>query len=106
MVRSSALPFSLFAHSRVGKIKPIKLIQKTVRFQDVLCKLSDVWHISDNMVIDLEEFTCAIYGKSRHKSVDDLRYSILKQKCINLERNINLSKFQHVERHCLSILDK
>ena len=41
------------------------------------------------MVIDLEEFTCAIYGKSRHTSVHDLRYSILKQKCISLERNID-----------------
>ena len=51
------------------------------------CKLSGVWHISVDTVTDLKEFTCAIYGKSRHKSVDDLRYSILKQKCINLERN-------------------
>ena len=76
---SSALHFCLFAHSRVGKIKPIKLSQKTVRFQDV--NKLDVWHISDDMVIDLEEFTCAIYGiygKSRQKSVHDLRYSILK----------------------------
>ena len=32
---SSALHFCLFAHSRVGRIKPIKLSQKTVRFQDV-----------------------------------------------------------------------
>ena len=32
---SSALHFCLFAHSRVGEIKPIKLSQKTVRFQDV-----------------------------------------------------------------------
>ena len=56
--------------------KPIKLSQKTVRFQDV--NKLDVWHISDDMVIDLEELTCAIYGKSRHKSVHDLRYSILK----------------------------
>ena len=58
------------------------------------------------MVIDLEEFTCAIYGKSRHKSVHDIRYSILKQKCINLECNIDLSQFplrrktlpQHIRR--------
>ena len=58
------------------------------------------------MVIDLEEFTCAIYGKSRHTSVHDLRYSILKQKCINLECNIDLSQFpscrktlsQHIRR--------
>ena len=58
------------------------------------------------MVIDLEEFTCAIYEKSRHTSVHDLRYSILQQKCINLERNIDLNQFpscrktlsQHIRR--------
>ena len=47
----------------------IKLIQKIMRFQDVLCKLGDVWYISDDLVTDLEEFTCDMY-----------RYSILKQK--------------------------
>ena len=29
--------------------------------QDVLCKLEDVWHISDDLVTDLEEFPCAMY---------------------------------------------
>ena len=32
-----------------------------MRFQDVLCKLGDVWHISDDLVTDQEEFTCAMY---------------------------------------------
>ena len=32
-----------------------------MRFQDVLCKLEDVWHISDDLVTDLEEFTYAMY---------------------------------------------
>ena len=40
-----------------------------MRFQDVLRKLEDVWHISDDLVTDLEEFTCDMY-----------RYSILNQK--------------------------
>ena len=40
-----------------------------MRFQDVLCKLGDVWHISDDLVTNLEELTCDMY-----------RYSILKQK--------------------------
>ena len=47
----------------------IKLIQKTMRFQDVLCKSGDVWHISDDLVTDPEELTCDMY-----------RYSVLKQK--------------------------
>ena len=33
-----------------------------MRFQDLLCsKLEDVWHISDDLVTDLEELTCAMY---------------------------------------------
>ena len=32
-----------------------------MRFQDVLCKLGDVSHISDDLVTDLEEFTCDMY---------------------------------------------
>ena len=32
-----------------------------MRFKDVLCKLEDVWHISDDLVTDLEAFTCAMY---------------------------------------------
>ena len=32
-----------------------------MRFQDALCKLEDVWHISDDLVTDLEELTCAMY---------------------------------------------
>ena len=40
-----------------------------MRFQDVLCKLGDVWHISDDLVTDLEELARDMY-----------RHSILKQK--------------------------
>ena len=40
-----------------------------MRFRDVLCKLGDVWHISDDLVADLEELTRDMY-----------RYSVLKQK--------------------------
>ena len=56
---SSALHFCLFVHSRVGKIKPIKL--KTVRFQDV--NLLDVWHISDDIV---SQFTPCRKTLSQH----------------------------------------
>ena len=62
-----------------------------MRFQDVLCKLGDVWHISDDLVTDLEELTCDMY-----------RYSILKQKWAILTS----ANFHYVGRHCLSILDK
>ena len=62
-----------------------------MRFQDVLCKLGDVWHISDDLVTDLEELARDMY-----------RHSILKQKWAIL----TLANFHYVDRHCLSILDK
>ena len=59
-----------------------------MRFQDVLCKLEDVWHISDDLVTDLEEFTCAMYV-SLH--------------CFDAEvSNIDLSQFPP----CSGILDE
>ena len=62
-----------------------------MRFQNVLCKLGDVWHISDDLVTDLEELTRDMY-----------RYSILKQKWAIL----TLANFYYGKRHCLSILDE
>ena len=62
-----------------------------MRVQDVLCKLGDVWHISDDLVTDLEELTCDMY-----------RYSIFKQKWAIL----TWASFHYVEIHCLSILDE
>ena len=62
-----------------------------MRFQDVLCKLGDVWHISDDLVTDLKELNCDMY-----------RYSFLKQKWAIFTS----ANFHYVDRHCLSILDK
>ena len=62
-----------------------------MRFQNVLGKLGDVWHISDDSVTDLEELTRDMY-----------RYSILKQKWAIK----TLANFYYVKRHCLSILDE
>ena len=62
-----------------------------MRFQDVLCKSGDVWHISDDLVTDLQELTRDMY-----------RLSILKQKWAILTS----ANFHYVERHCPSILDE
>ena len=59
-----------------------------MRFQDVLCKLDDVWHISDDLVADLEEFTCAMYVLLHYFEVE--------------VRNIDLSQFPP----CGGILDE
>ena len=100
------------AFKGVGKVRPIKLLQKMPAYQPVLASLGDEWTVTDGAFIKLEEFTCALYGKLRHKSVDDLRYDILQQKCggpdgsIDVTRNIDLGQLplcasvlhQHIRR--------
>ena len=72
---------STSAFKGVGKIKPIKTMQKMPKYQPLLAKLGDSWEVSEDLVKDLEEFTCAMYGKPRFTNIDDLRYTILKGKC-------------------------
>ena len=72
---------STSAFKGVGKIKPIKTMQKMPKYQPLLAKLGDSWEVSEELVKGLEEFTCAMYGKPRFKDIDDLRYTILKGKC-------------------------
>lgn len=100
------------AFKGIGKVRPIKLLKRTARFQDVLCQVGESWHPSDDLENHLEEFTCAMYGKPRYASVDALRFTALKDKCggpdshINFDRNIDLSKLppcrealrQHIRR--------
>ena len=49
----------------VGRIKPVKGLQKLPRFQRVLARLGEEWTVSEEMVNGLKDFTCNIYGKSR-----------------------------------------
>ena len=100
------------AFKGVGKVRPIKLLQKTEAFQDALSKLGDTWDVSVRLDEDLEQFTCAMYGRGRFKSVDAARAAILKEKCggqdgnTNLSRNVDLSQLppcqkalhQHIRR--------
>ena len=88
------------------------MLQKTEAFQGVLSKLGDTWEVPGRLDEDLQQFTCAMYGKRRFKSVNAARVATLKEKCggpggnINLSRNVDLSQFppcqkalnQHIRR--------
>ncbi|MPC13645.1 hypothetical protein E2C01_006385 [Portunus trituberculatus] len=103
---------STSAFKGIGKIKPIKLLQKSEVFQETISELGDSWQISNSLHKGLEVFTCAIYGKGRFDSVDAARVAILKEKCggadgnILLTRNVDLSQLppcqealhQHMKR--------
>ena len=74
---------STSAFKGVGKIKPVKLLQKLPRFQRVLARLGDEWTVSEEMVAELEAFTCTIYGKSRSQSIDEVRSTLIKERWNN-----------------------
>ena len=69
------------AYKGIGKIKPIKVLQKNAKFNNMLARLGDNWEVTDDMFSDAEEMTCAFYGKPRLKSVNELRFHLLKTKC-------------------------
>ena len=72
---------STSAFKGIGKVKPIKVMQKNPRFQGVLAKLGEQWYVSEEVISGLEALTCAIYGRSRVTSVDELRCILIREKC-------------------------
>ena len=62
----------------------------------MLARLGDSWEVSDDMVSDAEELTCVFYRKPRFKSVNELRFHLLKAKCgsedkITNNRNVGIN---------------
>ena len=63
------------AFKGIGKVKPIKMLQKHPKFQSVFEKLGEqsLWIVPDELLRGLEEFTYAtcIYGRSRFKNINE-----------------------------------
>lgn len=95
---------STSAFKGTGKVKPIKVMQKNPRFQRLLAKLEEEWCIPEEVISGLEAFTCAIYGRSRVTSVDELRCILIKEKCESKSgklrdlQNIDLCSFPPCRR--------
>ena len=65
-----------------GKIKPIILLQKKPRYQAVFKIPKKSWDVSEDLFLQLEEFTCFMYKpRGSHLTVDDLRYELVLKKC-------------------------
>ena len=93
-----------------GHIFPIKTLEKLPRFTRPLARLGNAWEIGEDLLREVEEYTCAIYGNSRLSSVDELRLFKLKEKCegkpTTAMRNMDMSTLppcrkcliQHIKR--------
>ena len=54
---------SAFVH--IGKVKPIKILEKFPHFQQSLRELGENLDLNENAMDDLERFVCAMYGSVR-----------------------------------------
>ena len=70
---------SAFAH--IGKVKPIKILEKFPHFQQILRELGESWDLNEKAMVDLERFVCAMYGHVRYHDVNKLRYDMFMEKC-------------------------
>ena len=99
------------AFKGIGKVKPIKVMQKIPKFQPILAELGRELEVPEELFVGLEELTCAIYGRPRFKSVDTLRFTLIKEKSgdgneLQIGRNIDLATLppcraalqQHIRR--------
>ena len=52
-------------------------------------RVGDYWEIPDDMFSDAEELPLPLYGKPRFKTVNELRFQLLKTKCDNEDKITN-----------------
>ena len=62
---------SMSAFKGIWKVKPIKLLEKMPKSIPILSRVGNQWDIEEDIFIGLEEFTCAMYGKSQFCKVDE-----------------------------------
>lgn len=78
-----------------GHVKPLKILEKMPRYVVVLKNLGMSWNVPQSLIDELEEFTCAMYGKARFRSVNELRLFRIKEKCddkpIDALRNVEMA---------------
>lgn len=71
---------STSAFIRQGKIKPLKVLEKSLEFQEMFGLLGDQSEVSGQLISGLERFVCAMYGKSTTSEINKVRYELFKQK--------------------------
>lgn len=91
----------------LGKVRPIKKLQKMPKFVKVLAKLGESWEMSKQLLDELDEFTCTIFGYPRFKSVNELRHHLIIKKCgdtniLDSSKNIGLGGIPV----CRAVLDE
>ena len=59
------------AFYRKGKVRPLLLITKKQKFVNAFVALGNL-DLSENIISDIEEFTCHMYGYPKNKCINDV----------------------------------
>ena len=70
----------------IGKVKPIKLLDKETKFQEVLVQIEEEWKVTNETMEKVEQFICCLYGKPKMDKIDDLRLELLSRKCKDMKQ--------------------
>ena len=68
------------AFSRKGKVRPLLLMTKKKKFVNAFVALGNL-HLSENIISDIEEFTCHMYGYPKNKCINDVLKAEFDKKC-------------------------
>ena len=76
----------------LGKVKPVKTLLRLPKFAPIFSKLGDTWEVSGNLMDDLDELTCTLYGRPRTCSINELQFIIMNEQCAKDNNHITCSK--------------
>ena len=79
------------AFVRRGKVAPVKLVEKSHKFLPVLNRVGQDRDCSEELVNDMEAFTCAMYGHATYTNVNKLRYDMFLKKYQPHSNALNVS---------------
>ena len=97
------------AFKGVGKVKPIKTLQRMPRYQSDLAQLGKGWEVTDKLFTTLEEFTCLLYGSHKVLDIDSLREVQLMKKCgneLNSSRNVDIGSLPPCKRSLIQYVQR
>ena len=77
-----------------GKVKPIKLMLKDIKYIKMFSRLGANTNISTEILHSLTEFVCHMYGWKRYDSVDEYHYRMY---CQRVEK-FHVNTYPHVSR--------
>jgi len=86
-----------------GKLKPLRVLKSNPAYQKAFASLGSSEIISDDVITELEKFTCEIYGIKRNTNADkqptvnDARYQMFCEKYDSKKKKLSLLKVKGID---------